>query len=102
MTSDTQIWYGSYVARQASGEHQGLLHVVRFQCPFKLGNHSLDAAKAVIDALPEARTTPVITCWLGERAAADARRLFAAHRVPTYETPDDAMTQLRRLLPQMS
>ncbi|HEY9347280.1 MAG TPA: GNAT family N-acetyltransferase, partial [Inquilinus sp.] len=31
-----------------------------------------------------------LTCWLGEGAAAAARRLFAEHRIPTYATPGQA------------
>jgi acetyltransferase len=51
----------------------------------------------VVDALPKPSPIPVLTCWLGEPAAAEARRTFSAHRVPTYETPDDAVRAFTQL-----
>jgi acetyltransferase len=33
----------------------------------------------------------VSTAWLGERSVAEARRLFVAARIPTYDTPDSAV-----------
>jgi len=58
-------------------------------CPTAIAS-SLDAAVAVVDATKSARK-PVFTSWLGEGAAADARRLFAENRLPSYKTPDDAV-----------
>ena len=40
----------------------------------------------------------MLTCWLGENAAAEARRLFAAKDVPTYETPDEAVKAFMQLV----
>jgi acetyltransferase len=34
----------------------------------------------------------VLTNWLGSGSAYESRRLFAAARIPTFETPDDAVT----------
>ena len=39
----------------------------------------------------------MLTAWLGEIAALPARRLFAANKIPTYETPDDAVTAFLHL-----
>jgi acetyltransferase len=56
-----------------------------------------DAARAVIDTITEARRVDrlhgrnVITAWLGEYAAAPARRLFQEARIATYETPGAAV-----------
>lgn len=55
-----------------------------------------DAARAVIDtwtAQPAANLLGrnLLTSWLGERAAAPARRRFAEARIATYETPDSAV-----------
>ena len=58
---------------------------------------SLGAATAVVQSLPADRGMPVLTAWLGEAAALPARRLFAASRIPTYETPDAAVTAFMHL-----
>ncbi|MGO8917284.1 MAG: GNAT family N-acetyltransferase [Stellaceae bacterium] len=55
-----------------------------------------EAARAVIDTLaaePAERLVGrnLLTSWLGERAAAPARRRFAEARIATYETPDAAV-----------
>jgi len=59
-----------------------------------------EAARAVIDTLAVAqpaapdersRGRNVFTAWLGEKSASEARRLFAAARIPTYDTPDSAV-----------
>ncbi len=55
-----------------------------------------EAARAVIDTLaaePAERLVNrnVLTSWLGERAAAPARRRFAEARIATYDTPDAAV-----------
>ena len=50
---------------------------------------SQDIAGAVINSLGRTRKN-VITVWLGEKDAAQARRMFALAGIPTYETPDQA------------
>jgi len=37
------------------------------------------------------RTPLLLTSWLGEQTAAEARRIFSEHRIPTYKTPYDAV-----------
>ncbi len=64
-------------------------------CPTAL-NPSLDAAQAVTRAIDARRTAdklekPVLTNWLGVAAAAPSREHFAAHGVPTFDTPADAV-----------
>ncbi|MFG1427529.1 bifunctional acetate--CoA ligase family protein/GNAT family N-acetyltransferase [Roseixanthobacter glucoisosaccharinicivorans] len=56
------------------------------------------AADAVIAALALRPRAPVLTCWMGESAVADARRRFTAQRVPTYETPDEAVRAFAHLV----
>jgi acetyltransferase len=51
---------------------------------------SMAAAEAVLGRLA-GRALPVLTSWLGGARAAAARRRFAAARVPTYDTPEDAV-----------
>ena len=65
--------------------------ILVMNCPTAVAD-SLGAATAVVESLPAERSVPVLTAWLGETAALPARRLFAANKIPTYETPDDAVT----------
>ncbi len=69
--------------------------VLVLNCPTALASAE-DAARAVIAALDDAGTAAlsgrnVLTAWLGEATAAGARRLFAAARIPSFETPDSAV-----------
>jgi acetyltransferase len=68
-------------------------------CPTALTPPS-EAARAVINTLAAAHAAApneqpsgrnVFTAWLGGRSVAGARRLFAAARIPTYDTPDSAV-----------
>lgn len=70
--------------------------VLVMNCPQAIADGT-QAAHATVEGARKARRTPVLTCWLGERAARTARRVFAASNVPTYQTPDEtvrAFTQL--------
>jgi len=64
--------------------------VLVMNCPTAITD-SMDAARAVADSLPTNPDVPVLTCWLGDGTAAAARKLFANKRVPSYETPDEAV-----------
>jgi acetyltransferase len=50
-----------------------------------------DAAQAVVAAYGDRRAPPLLTSWVGATAASEARQLFAAHRVPSYITPEQAV-----------
>ncbi len=63
--------------------------ILVMNCPTAVAD-SLDAAQAVVDILGSQRPA-VLTCWLGEGAPAKARHLFAAQKIPTYETPEQAI-----------
>ncbi|WP_404377603.1 GNAT family N-acetyltransferase [Vreelandella aquamarina] len=63
--------------------------ILVMNCPTAVAD-SLEAAQAVVDTLGERRPA-LLTCWLGEGAPAEARRLFAARAIPTYETPEQAI-----------
>lgn len=74
--------------------------VLVIQCPTALAS-SRDNASAVVDAVRAnlaQPTKPVLTCWLGDESAADARDLFEAARIPTFETPSDAVTGFMQLV----
>jgi acetyltransferase len=69
--------------------------VLVLNCPTAVGDPT-EAAQAVIATVKAARAERlsgrnVFTSWLGRQSAEPARQLFAAARVPTYETPDEAI-----------
>jgi acetyltransferase len=68
--------------------------VLVINCPTALASSSA-AAQSVIDAIGRATNPdgvpPVLTNWLGEEAAAEARRKFREASIPTYESPADAI-----------
>lgn len=49
-----------------------------------------EAARAVADAAVKSMK-PVFTSWLGDQGARAGRRVFLDRRVPTYDTPDQAI-----------
>lgn len=50
-----------------------------------------DAARAVVTAYGDRRTPPLLTSWVGAGTASEARQLFAARRIPSYDTPEQAV-----------
>lgn len=71
--------------------------VLVMNCPTAVAD-SLEAARSVLDVVKTANRTPVLTCWLGEKAAEESRKLFAANRLPTYEMPNEAVRALAHLV----
>jgi acetyltransferase len=63
--------------------------VLVLNCPTAIAS-GVEAAQAVIGAVAGRRQC-VLTSWLGSGSASEARRLFAAARIPTFETPEDAI-----------
>jgi acetyltransferase len=49
-----------------------------------------EAAKHVIAAAKKGKK-PTIACWMGEEQVREARKLFASHRVPYFETPEGSV-----------
>ena len=69
--------------------------VLVLNCPTALAS-AADAARAVIATLEH--TAPmalsgrnVLTAWLGDSTASEARRLFSAAHIATFDTPDSAV-----------
>jgi acetyltransferase len=54
------------------------------------GVSSSKAAEAVIQAQKEARGA-VLTSWMGGARVAEARHLFGANKIPSYDTPNQAV-----------
>jgi acetyltransferase len=75
-------------------DDKGINAVLVLNCPTAVAS-STDAAQAVIDTLKKStlmyRRPVLLTSWLGDGAAVAARRLFSQNRIPTYETPTEAV-----------
>jgi len=77
-------------ALQAVAADKGVDAILALNCPVAVAS-STDAAQAVVGAI-DGRSRPVLfTNWMGEASAMPARQLFAEHRVPTYDTPTQAV-----------
>lgn len=76
-------------------DERGADAVLVMNCPAAVAD-SLDAAQSVVATLGERRPA-VLTCWLGEEAPAEARQLFAEKRIPTYQTPEQAISAFSHL-----
>lgn len=64
--------------------------VLVMNCPTALAS-STEAAAATIKAVGKSSSKVVLTSWLGEKSALEARDMFAAAGISTYDTPDDAI-----------
>ncbi|MGE0627178.1 MAG: GNAT family N-acetyltransferase [Hyphomicrobiaceae bacterium] len=71
--------------------------VLAINCPTALAS-STEVAKRVISTYRDKPTRkPMVTNWLGEAAAAESRRLFAAASIPSFETPRAAVRGFMQL-----
>ncbi|MCR5881060.1 bifunctional acetate--CoA ligase family protein/GNAT family N-acetyltransferase [Phenylobacterium sp. J367] len=72
--------------------------ILVMNCPTAVAS-SADAAEAVVAVAPKGPFgRPVLTCWLGDQAAGEGRRIFAAAGIPTHETPDEAVRAFMHLV----
>ncbi len=71
--------------------------VLVLSCPTAMASGTA-AAEAVIKTAAANNHVPVLTNWLGGVSAQDARRLFSEHRIPTYDTPHDAVRAFMHLV----
>lgn len=69
--------------------------VLVLHCPTAL----VEGREIAEQLIPLIRTAdrPILTCWLGHSAVAAARRLFAAERIPGFESPEDAVQAFLQL-----
>ncbi|MGI9416923.1 MAG: GNAT family N-acetyltransferase [Geminicoccaceae bacterium] len=70
--------------------------VLAINCPTAVTSPR-EAGEAVIAAIGKPKL-PVLTSWLGDGAALPARQAFADHKVPTFETPEDAVNAFMQLV----
>jgi len=82
-------------ALQATLADKGVDAVLVLNCPTAVAD-STEAAQTVVDCRTNDRF-PVLTSWLGAATAEPARKLFSAHGIPTYDTPEDAVRAFAHL-----
>ena len=83
---------GSRYAQALSAlmEDPGVDAVLALHCPTAVASGT-EAAQALIEARGERRDPTLITSWVGDGAAQEARRMFRAHGIPSYATPGQAV-----------
>lgn len=59
-------------------------------CPTALSS-SNDVAEAVLDSMAGASRRLLLTSWVGDETVRGARRRFAEQRIPSYDTPEQAV-----------
>ena len=70
--------------------------VLVLNCPTAVAS-SREAAEAVVQTIG-GKPRAVVTSWIGAAEADEARRIFAGHRIPTYDTPDKAVRGFMHLV----
>ena len=85
------------VALEAILADRGADAVLVMNCPTAVAD-SADAARAVLAVAKSAPRATILSCWLGATAAEESRKLFAANRLPSYETPNEAIRALMHLV----
>jgi acetyltransferase len=68
----------------------GVDAVLVLNCPVALVSGQ-ECAAAVLDAQRDHPTRLLIASWVGGDHQRDSRALFAQHRIPSYDTPEDAV-----------
>ena len=79
----------------------GVDAVLLMHCPSAVVSGT-EVAQAVVDTLQKppfkSNRRGVFTSWLGEATTAAARQLFAANRIPSYPTPDNAVRGIMQMV----
>ncbi len=57
----------------------------------------VEVARGVIDAIKNTRKN-ILTNWVGEATVTEARKLFYASGIPTYRTPENAVTAFQHMV----
>ena len=81
----------------AVSDDAGVDAVLAINCPVAVAD-SLQAADAVARTVGDYPRVPVFTCWLGTDAALPSRRLFESRRIPSHETPEEAIAAFMHLV----
>ena len=51
----------------------------------------VEAAQAVLDAIPPRNRKPILACWMGETTVSEARKLLSSNGIPDFMTPERAI-----------
>ncbi|MGH8372780.1 MAG: GNAT family N-acetyltransferase, partial [Gammaproteobacteria bacterium] len=68
----------------------GLDAILALYCPTGVSDPD-DVASAVLAAVKTSPNIPIIASWVGGASVLGARKLLADARIPSYETPEDAV-----------
>ena len=77
-------------AMQVLSRAAGVDAILALHCPTAVAS-ATQAARAVIDAAPGPRGPLLLTSWVGEEAVRAARAAFSQRRLPSYDTPEQAV-----------
>ncbi len=81
-------------ALETLSHDKGVDAILILNCPTAVAS-ATGATQAVIDTLRKDtlkyKRKMVLTCWLGDGSALEARRIFTENRIPTYDTPIEAV-----------
>ncbi|MDZ7839304.1 MAG: bifunctional acetate--CoA ligase family protein/GNAT family N-acetyltransferase [Gammaproteobacteria bacterium] len=64
--------------------------ILVLNCPTAVAS-SVEAAQAVVEVAETGKCRNLLTSWVGESTAEEARQLFRENRIPTYDTPEQAV-----------
>lgn len=64
--------------------------ILVLNCPTAVAS-SIEAAQAIVEVINKDECRNVLTSWVGESTADEARQLFSEHEIPTYDTPEQAV-----------
>jgi acetyltransferase len=70
--------------------------ILVLNCPTAVAD-SMEAGRAVAAAVVRRPHFPLLTNWLGGTAAGPVRAFFAAEKIPSFESPDDAVRAFTHL-----
>lgn len=82
-------------------EDKGINGIMVLNCPSAISS-GVDSARAVIETVKNntynIKNRQVLTSWLGDGAAEQARKAFAENRILTYHTPTEAVRGFMQLV----
>ncbi len=82
-------------------EDKGINAIMVLNCPSAIAS-STESAQEVIQTVKRniygAGSRQVLTSWLGDGAAQEARKAFAENKIPTYDTPTEAVRGFMQLI----
>ena len=84
-------------ALEAVARDPGVDGVLVINCPTAVVSRT-EAAEAVIRAAGQQRRVPLLTSFVGAETVAEPRLLLTHERIPTYDTPEDAVAAFMHLV----